>query len=191
MNHTTGALRYRIGQFLRAVTARTWETETGLAARVLTPASLDLFRAMSVQDQRHGLDVYASLCRAGHTDPHLLAAALLHDVGKAAARLPAWQRALIVLLERFAPRLLARLSRWEPSEYGPGSVADLAPALPPGWRRPFIVHVCHPEIGARWAREAGCSPLTVALIRQHHDPAETGTDGEQFLVALQAADSTN
>jgi len=73
-----------------------------------------LFRCQTIQDQRHALAVYHKLCHAGHTNPQLLAAALLHDVGKAAARLPAWQRAVIVLLDRFAPRLLARLSQGEP-----------------------------------------------------------------------------
>ncbi len=188
MSHVTGVLRYRIGQFIRALTARTRDHEVEMAARILTPASFDLFRTMSAQDQRHGLDVCAALRWAGHADPRLLAAALLHDVGKAAARLPAWQRAIIVLMERFAPRWLARLSRWERFD-GPSALAP--PPLPRDWRCPFVVHAHHPEIGARWACEAGCSPLTVALIRRHHDPPETGSAPDRFLAALQAADNVN
>jgi len=170
------AVRYRVGQFLRALTARVSQEELERAIRILTPEARALFRRQAIQDQRHGLAVYHTLCRAGYTDLQLLAAALLHDVGKAAARLPAWQRAIIVLLERFAPRLLARLSRREPQ----------------GWRRPFVAHARHPEVGARWAQEAGCSPLTVALIRRHQDRlASYQTEEDQLLAALQAADSLN
>jgi hypothetical protein len=171
---------YRVRQFLRALTARISEEELKQIACVLTPSALTLFRSMTTQDQRHGLDVYASLRRAGHTNPDLLTAALLHDVGKSAARLPPWQRAVIVLLERFAPRLLARLS------YG----------KPEGWRRPFVVHTQHPEIGAQWAHEAGCTPLAATLIRRHEemgkgDASDCQGREEELLTTLQAADNAN
>jgi len=102
----------------------------------------------------------------------------------AAAWLPAWRRAIIVLLNRFAPRLLARLSQGEPQ--------GCAVSLSRGWRYPFVVHARHPEVGARWAQEAGCSPLTVALIRRHQDRLASGrTEEGQLLAVLQAADSLN
>lgn len=171
-------VRYRVGQFLRALTARVPDEEVEQAITVLPPEARALFRRQAAQDQHHALAVYHTLCRAGHTNPQLLAAALLHDVGKAAARLPAWQRAVIVLLDRFAPRLLARLGRGKPQ----------------GWRRrPFVVHALHAEVGARWAQEAGCSPLTVALIRRHQDRLGSRSsftvEEDQLLAALQAADS--
>jgi len=171
---------YRVRQFLRALTARIPEEELQQVARVLAPSSLTLFRSMATQDQRHGLDVYTSLREAGHTDPDLLAAALLHDMGKSATRLPAWQRAIMVLLERFAPRLLARLGQGEPA----------------GWRRPFVVHAKHPEIGAQWAEEAGCPPLVAVLIRRHEEthpgvPLNVQGKEAELLAALQHADNTN
>ncbi len=180
----TSALRYRVGQFLRALTARVSEDEVEQAIRILTPEARALFRCQAAQDQRHALVVYHALRQAGHTNPQLLAAALLHDVGKAAARLPAWQRAVIVLLEHFAPCLLARLSQGEPR--------GCALSLSKGWSRPFVVHARHPEVGSRWAQEAGCTPLTVALIRRHQDGL-TGrqTEEDQLLAALQAADNLN
>ncbi len=176
MGQPTSALRYRVGQFLRALTARVSEEEVEQAIRTLTPEARALFRCQAIQDQYHALAVYHALRQAGHTNPQLLAAALLHDVGKAAARLPAWQRAVIVLLEHFAPRLLAHLSQEEPR----------------GWHRPFVVHARHPEMGSRWAQKAGCTPLTVALIRRHQDEL-TGrqTEEDQLLAALQAADNLN
>lgn len=176
MNQPTGVHHYRVRQFFRALAARVSEEELEQVACILTPASLTLFRSMAIQDQRHGLDVCAALRQAGHNNPDLLAAALLHDAGKAAARLPVWQRAVIVLLDRFAPRLLARLSQGEPDR----------------WHSPFIAHARHPEVGARWAQEAGCSPLTVALIRRHQDQTSNcQTEEDQLLTNLQMADNLN
>jgi len=201
MDRLTSTARYRVEQFFRALTARISEEEVERATQILTPEAQALFHRQAVQDQRHALAVYHTLRQAGHTNPQLLAAALLHDVGKAAARLPAWQRAVVVLMERFAPRLLVRLGQGEPR--GCALSLVLRPPLrrrpkrpvegpPKGWRRPFVVHARHPEVGARWAQEAGCSPLTVALIRRHHDRLASCKTGEdQLLAALQAADSLN
>ena len=170
---------YRVGQFFRALAARVPEEDVEQALRILTPEARSLFRRQARPDQRHALAVYTTLRRAGHTDAHLLAAALLHDVGKAAAHLPAWQRAIIVLLERWAPRLLAYLSQGQPR----------------GWRRPYVMHANHPQVGARWAQDAGCSPLTVALIRRHQERPVSGpaftAEEHGWLAALQAADNLN
>ena len=192
MGQPTSALRYRVGQFLRALTARVSEEEVEQAIHILTPEARALFRCQAVQDQHHALVVYHALRQAGHTNPQLLAAALLHDVGKAAARLPAWQRAVIVLLEHFVPCLLARLSQGEPRGCALSLPKEPALSLPKGWSRPFVVHARHPEVGSRWAQKAGCTPLTVALIRRHQDEL-TGrqTEEDQLLAALQAADNLN
>lgn len=170
------AIRYRVGQFFRALVARVPDGEMEQALHALPPEARALFRHQAVQDQRHALAVYRALRQAGHTNPHLLAAALLHDVGKAGVWLPPWQRAVIVLLSRFAPRLLARLSHGRPRF----------------WNRPFVAHARHPKIGTRWVHEAGCSSLTVALVRRHHDwPASCQTEEDQLLTMLQTADSRN
>jgi len=168
--------RYRVGQFFRALTARVSEEEVERAICALTPKAQVLFRCQTIQDQRHALAVYGALRRAGHTNPHLLAAALLHDAGKAAARLSPVHRSIIVLLGRLAPSLLARLSQGEPRF----------------WNRPFVVHAQHPQTGARWAEEAGCSPLTVALIRRHEEKQiVVQTEQDRLLAVLQAADDAN
>jgi hypothetical protein len=120
--------------------------------------------------------VYETLCREGHTHQELLAAALLHDVGKAAARLPAWQRGMFVLAERFAPGVLHHAMRDHDRN----------------WQRPVADYARHAEIGARWAEEAGCSPLTVALILRHEERLETcQTEEDRLLATLQAADCAN
>jgi hypothetical protein len=167
-----GAIRYRVEQFLRAVTARrSLSQESNKIEQmldVLPPAGRELFYRQAPQDQRHALDVCETLHQAGYTNPDLMAAALLHDVGKAAAQLPAWVRGVLVLSEQLAPRVLGDpLQSYEP----------------------FGAYAEHAEIGARWAKEAGCSPLTVALIRRHQeDLTSPHGEEERLLAALQAAD---
>lgn len=171
-----GTVRYRVIQGLRAWVARPPGAEAEQALSILPSRAWALFRRQSAHDQRHALAVYEALRRAGWEDPHLLAAALLHDVGKAASRLSVWQRATSVVLGRLAPRLLERL--------GHGRSA--------WWNRPFVTLARHPEVGAAWAEEAGCSPLAVALIRRHHDRLARCQSSEDYLVAaLQAADGLN
>lgn len=152
------------------------------ATQVLTPEARILFYRQAVQDQIHAWAVNDVLYRSGYTDPSLLAAALLHDVGKASAWLPPWRRAVFVLLERFAPRLWTRLIEREPQ----------------GWLRPLIIYAHHPEVGAQMAEQAGCSALTIALIRRHQEELmapytenTTLTEEDQLLALLQAADRVN
>jgi len=104
-------------------------------------------------------------------DASSLAAALLHDVGKVTAPPRLWERVIVVLAEHFLP---ARSERWAQEE------------VPRGWRRRFIIRRLHPGWGAELAAQAGATPRTVALIRQHHSTAEN----DALLAALQAADDT-
>jgi hypothetical protein len=176
-------LHYRLAQFVQALTASVPEEEMELVIRIMTPEAREFFRCQAIQDQHHALAVYHTLRQEGHTDPSLLTAALLHDVGKTVARLPTWLRSIIVLLEWFAPRLLARLGQPRDTQ-----------RLSSRWRRPFVIHAHHPEIGACCAQEAGCSPLTVALIRRHQEKlAPNAPCGEEnrLLAALRAADNLN
>ncbi len=163
-----GRAAYRVQQFFRAMTAPLATGELREVRQVLTPAQWALFIHMSSADRRHGLAVYRALQARGPQPADLLVAALLHDVGKAAAPPSLWVRVAVVLLERFAPRLLERLSRGEPQ----------------GWRRPFVTYRRHAQVGAEWAAQAGCSPLTVALIRQHEEPVGRPESEEDRLLAL-------
>ena len=168
---------YRVRQFVSTWLARVSPDDLCEADEVLALDAQKLFRRMNVSDQRHSLNVMRTLRRQGHTEPDVLAAALLHDVGKSAARLYPWHRAIIVLSARFAPGLLTWLTSGEPR----------------GWHRPFVIHRQHTEIGAEWATQAGCSPLTVSLIRRHQEPLRRAPQDveERLLVALQRADGIN
>ena len=161
---------YRIWQFLQASLARVHPHECILVEQLLSPVQAALFRQMARSDQRHSLDVLYTLQKAGDPKAELIAAALLHDVGKVGGQLTIWHRVAVVLLQRFAPGRLARLA-----------------ANGKGWRAPFAVHVRHPQVGAQWAADVGCSPETVDLIRRHHDTQPK----DKPLVALQWADRQN
>ncbi len=169
----SGRAAYRVRQFFRALTAWWVQEELSDIERVLTPAQQALFQRMLPADRRHALTVFRTLRARGVESADLLTAALLHDVGKAAAPPALWVRVAVVLLGRFAPRWLERMSAGEPT----------------GWRRPFVVYRRHAEQGAQWATEAGCSPLTVALIRRHEERLAM-PDGEEdaLLALLQEAD---
>ena len=178
-----GAIRYRVGQFVRALRPRVCEDEVRAAIECLNLEARDLFKRQEIQDQRHAVAVYRALLGRSHTDPDLLAAALLHDTGKAAAPCPPSARAAAVLMGRYSPRLLARLSNLE--QFSMGGRNRL-----PGWRRALCAHVHHAEVGARWAHEAGCSERTVTLIRRHRDELDpAGLDDDPLLAALLAADA--
>jgi hypothetical protein len=161
-----GRVAYRARQFFGALAARVSPEERAAAAGALTPSELRLFDSMTVRDQRHGLDVYGALRRQGQDDPFLLAAALLHDVGK--GRLNVWHRACYVLLSAGAPRLLERLAGEEGA----------------GWRQALWRCLRHPERGAALAAEAGSAPEVIRLIGLQGADVE----GDQRLRLLRAAD---
>jgi len=168
-----GQAAYRVRQFFAALTAPLVRGDADVVAQVLTPAQQALFCRMSAPDRRHALRVYQALVAQGPQPQDLLVAALLHDLGKAAGPPPLWVRVAVVLLERWAPRWLDRLGEGEPR----------------GWRRPFVLYQRHAEIGAEWAAQSGCSPLTVALIRRHHEvPGPPENEEDRLLALLQEAD---
>lgn len=141
-------------RFVGALSARVEPAELAPLSTLLSPAEEDLFRAMRVADQRHGLDLLARLRRDGHDDPDLLRAALLHDVGKSLGFLPLGFRVAYGLSRLISPRLAAWL----------GDVRR------PRWCRPFYLAAHHAEVGARAARQAGSNPRVVDLIHGHDAP---------------------
>ncbi len=182
---------YRARQFVHALGALAsggQHTAADAAAldTYLTPAQRALFHAMPAHDRRHSLAVLHTLVREGETDPDLLAAALLHDVGKSEydvngqriATVPLWCRVLRVLILRLprGERLMMRLAA-----AGARRRKGLRHALYLSWE--------HPRLGAEIATRLGVSPLCAMLIREHMRPPHP--DDPPLLIALQRADDRN
>lgn len=171
---------YRVRQFLAALWPQVTGDERVAVAESLPEAATTLFRRMARRDQRHSLDVLYQVQQAAPGQPDLAAAALLHDVAKTALpgrRLRLYHRVLIVLMQAVHP----------------GWVQQIAHDDPTSWHYPFYLHLHHPELGARLAEEAGCSPLTAQLIRRHqiklaHPPCD---EFERLLALLQRADDAS
>lgn len=157
---------HRVGQLVAHVRARVDPAEEVLVRRVLPEAALELWGAMAVADRRHGLDVAEKLLAAGHDDPDLLAAALLHDAAKG-RHMRLWHRVGGVLLEAFAPALLRRLA--DPDARS--------------WRHGFHLYLHHERMSAELAVDAGCTPRAAGFILGE------GADADAPLRhALKAAD---
>ncbi len=135
-------------------------------ASVLRPGERELWDSMSGADRRHALEVarrVVAVLGSGATRP-VLAAALLHDVGKIDARLGTVGR---------VPATLAGMVARERFAGGEGRVAR---------------YLRHDAIGARLLAEAGAHPLTVAWAGQHHLPERAWTLPAEVGRALKAAD---
>ena len=156
----------RTRQFRAHLRARVAPEERAALAAWTSPGQRTLFDSMHVADQRHGLDVVASLRGDGATEPDVLVAGLLHDAGKGDTGVG----------PRVAYTLAQRYGTW---------VWDLAAFLP-GWRAALARLRTHAETSAVLAAAAGCSARTVALIRNQDAP----TDPE-FGEMLRLADEAN
>jgi len=160
---------YRVRQFAKATRAGLNTAEQHEIAEVLAPPFLSLFRSMNGIAQRHGYDVFETLRSRGYSDPDLLAAALLHDVGK--GRVGVASRVLWVLLGKLLPGLRAGIA--ERSHIG---------------RWLGLWHnLHHPALGSELVADAGGSLITIWLIR-HHDLTD---HVDPLLRALQLADDDN
>jgi HD domain len=167
---------YRVQQFVRAVGAWSRPEDAAEVRHHLSPAAADLFQAMPRYDRQHARRVWRTLLQRGFTDPDLLTAALLHDVGKTvrqAGALRLGHRVAVVLMRAFWPGLLERIGQDRSGS----------------WRQPFYVQQHHAGIGADLAGQAGCSSRAVNLIRRHEDLPDQADD--PLLAALQAADSVS
>jgi hypothetical protein len=133
----------------------------------LLPGEWDLWSAMPGPDRRHS----AAVARRVEADlgPRatrpVLAAALLHDVGKSASRLRTPGRVVATVTAGLVGR-------------------DRAAA----WDSAIGRYLRHDRLGAALLEQAGSDPVTVAWTREHHHPRERWTVGADVADALKAAD---
>ncbi len=156
----------KVRQFRSHLGARVRPDEHAALAGWLSLAQLELFDGMHVADQRHCLDVVATLRSTGTTDMELLLAGLLHDCAKGPT---------VGVLPRVA---------WSLGEaWGPWVLT--AGRRLPGFRPAFDRLRDHAELSAGMAIAAGCSPRTAELIRHQADPLEPAA-GELLRLADEA-----
>ena len=144
----------RVRQFVRAVSGPRVVPDLGEMGALLTDEQKRLFISLAAVDQRHSLAVARALATQGETDPELLQAALMHDVGKSLGRIAVWERVAYVLLLRYAPLLVGRIGSAQSGALGHGLF--------------LLAH--HAELGAQLAAQAGFSAQVVALVRGTGDP---------------------
>jgi hypothetical protein len=171
---------YRVRQFIASLRPAITPQEQAELRRRLPPQAVALFLQMTPRDQRHSLDVLYRVQQAAPDQPDLSAAALLHDVAKTAhpgRRVRLHHRVLVVLMNAARPGWVQQVGREDPGS----------------WRYPFYLQLNHPEMGARLAEQAGCSPLTAELIRRHQEKLTHAprNETERLLVLLQAADDAS
>lgn len=170
-------LSYRLRQLRENLTAGPLTADARVdVAAYLSPPEQALFYRLTQADQWHSYRVFRTLLDAGYNHDDLLAAALLHDIGKILSPLSPVDRTLIVVVGALFP---ARAERW-----GQGP-AD-------SWRRPFVSRACHPAWGAELAAQAGSRPAVVELIRRHQSLLDEVTgERDRLLGYLQWADDRN
>jgi hypothetical protein len=148
------------------VLARVRRAERDALVPWTTPRELALFDAMHVADRRHGLDVIRTLEAYGVTDRDVLVAGLLHDCGKG--------RTGVI------PRII-----WSLGEAYGLWVHRIGGFLP-GMHRALARLSVHADRSAALAARAGCSEVTVELIRYQDDPRD-----DHYGRLLKLADEAN
>lgn len=157
-------------RFLGSLSPRPLDPADDAWARAhLRPGEQALWARMPRADRKHAAGVAREVVeRLGPAATRaVVAAALLHDVGKVDARLGTAGRVVATLAGR------RRARRW---------------AGRPGTAGRIERYLRHDELGAAALERAGADPLTVAWARQHHRPPSAWTVPENVGRALRAAD---
>ena len=142
-------------------------------ASALLPGEVVVWRQMGGADRRHAVGV-ARRTEAALGDQAtrpILAAALLHDVGKVDSGLGPVRRSVATVAGMAAGHAAAE--RWSTRRGPVGRVGR---------------YLCHDRIGAAMLRAAGSEPLTVAWAAEHHLDPQRWTVPSPVARALKDAD---
>lgn len=147
--------------------------DVGWVQTQLLEAEWDLWRRMSGPDRRHSVAVARDVERrlGDEASRPVLAAALLHDVGKSVSGLRTYGRVVATLSGIFGGHEMA--AHWSTKQ---------------GFTRRVGLYLRHDELGADLLQMAGSDPLTVAWAREHHWPEHMWTLQPRIAHALKAAD---
>ncbi len=150
-------VKYRVGQFLRALWAPRAKALTDGAAALLSAREIQLFERMAAFDQAHSLAVYSRLRELDPDGVDLHVAGLLHDVGKGLPSLA--QRVAFVLATALWPKNLERWATIPRRSFRGGLWA--------------LSH--HAEAGARFLEAAGSRPRVTEIVRKQGNPEDPDT----------------
>ena len=143
-----------VKRFLGSVVPRNPRpVDAAWAEAQLLPGELELWRRLSKPDRCHATGVARRVERALGADATrpVLAAALLHDVGKIDSGLGTYGRVIATLSGKVAGHSKAAAR----SEGG-------------GFTGKVGLYLRHDELGAVLLEQAGSDPLTVRWAREHH-----------------------
>ena len=141
----------------------------------LLDTEVALWRAMSGPDRRHAAGVArrVELALGGEATRPVLAAALLHDVGKTESGLGTYGRVIATISGGMVHRDPDTIKAWTRTR---------------GFTRRVGLYLQHPKVGGDLLGMAGSDPLTEAWARQHHLPDDQWTVPPAIGAALRAAD---
>ena len=164
---------YRIQQFQLAVNPPAQPVPTEELKPYLNNAQLALFRNLQPSEQWHAFKVFNKLKDDGVTQPELLKAGLLHDIGKILYPLKTWERVMIVVTKQISPSLIQQWGYRKPT----------------GFFKFFSVASRHAELGADLISQTGASKELIELIRRHEENPSSNQDA--LLSCLQKADNSS
>jgi hypothetical protein len=141
----------------------------------LLDREVDLWRQMSGPDRRHAVVVARRVERSlGHeASREVLAAALLHDVGKTQSGLGTYGRVIATLSGAAVGHDTETIKNWTRTR---------------GFTRRVGLYLQHPKLGGDLLGMAGSDPLTEQWAREHHLPPDEWTVPADIAVALHEAD---
>jgi hypothetical protein len=185
-SHEFGSIRHLAGRFFDALLPfGPPEADERWVDEHLLPGEQALWRRMSGPDRRHAVGVARrtvdDLSGPEGVGREVVAAALLHDVGKVEAGLGTWARAGVTFAGMAFGR--ERLVGWSGA-----SACSREAGVRPTLRRRIGLYLRHDRVGAGLLADAGSDPLTVAWAGEHHRPQESWTVGARVGAALKLAD---
>ncbi|MHB8244160.1 MAG: hypothetical protein ACYDGN_02235 [Acidimicrobiales bacterium] len=179
-NRGFGSWRHLAQRFFGSLSpAEPSPADESWAVEQLREGELALWRRMSSADRRHGVEVARgtiSLLGTEQTRREIVAAALLHDVGKVDSEFGVFARVWITVAALIAGR--SRLARW--AQVSKGSDSSL--------RARVGLYLTHDQVGSELLREADSHELTICWAAEHHLPCDRWTVDSAVGAALKAAD---
>jgi putative nucleotidyltransferase with HDIG domain len=176
-----GSWRHLAGRFFGALSPRgPARADESWALDHLIDGEQSLWHRMSGPDRRHAVRVARDsieLLEPEQARQEVVAAALLHDVGKVESSFGTFARAAVTFMAIAFGR--TRLVSW---------AGDASGKRRPSWRTRVGLYLTHDKLGAEMLQHAGSQQLTVSWAAEHHLAPELWTVDSTIGAALKAAD---